>query len=185
MERPMITMIANESDGEEHEPRVVDTSVLRWMAEEVKDCNVAKGWYDVNPKVVQFMERVIEEGFLPEGPHIRMSLFKIAEEYFGPRTFGDDVALLHSEASEMLEAYRDYGTEDATEEAEHADYIEHELNGEPLPLFKPEGVGSEAADVLVRLLDTCHRHGIDLFYEWRRKVDYNWTRQPRHGGKRL
>ena len=50
---------------------------------------------------------------------------------------------------------------------------------------KPEGVGAEAADVLVRLLDTCIRYDIDLFAEWRRKVNYNWTRPARHGGKAL
>jgi NTP pyrophosphatase (non-canonical NTP hydrolase) len=83
------------------------------------------------------------------------------------RTFGEDIALLHSEVSEMLEAYRDHGLKDVTLDS------------------KPEGVGSEAADVLVRLLDTCERYGIDLRYELERKLAYNSTRGYRHGGKRV
>ncbi|QIQ63640.1 MazG-like nucleotide pyrophosphohydrolase [Microbacterium phage Nike] len=93
------------------------------------------------------------------------------------RTVGDDIALLHSEASEMLEAYRDGGLEDQTETI---DQIE-----EATRIPKPEGFGAEAADVLIRLLDTCKRRGVDLGYEFERKLAYNRTRGHRHGGKVL
>lgn len=91
------------------------------------------------------------------------------------RTFGEGIALLHSEVSEMLEAYRDHGLKDATVPA-HLTSIAHP---------KPEGVGSEAADVLIRLLDECDRQGIDLQAEFDRKLAYNATRGHKHGGKRL
>ena len=75
------------------------------------------------------------------------------------RTFGEDVALLHSEVSEMLEAYRKNDTANLYE---------------------------EAADVFIRLLDTWFRlgkSGDDLVDEVMSKLAKNRTRGYRHGGK--
>lgn len=85
------------------------------------------------------------------------------------RTFGDECALLHSEVSEALEAYRDWKFEDATVE----------------PGAKPEGVGSEFADILIRLLHYSNNHGIDLEAEYERKMAFNEKRPWRHGGRAL
>src|SRR3546814_6752737 len=50
---------------------------------------------------------------------------------------------------------------------------------------KPEGVGSEMADIFIRLMDEVERSGIDLEWEVTRKLAYNRTRGHRHGGKRV
>ncbi len=89
--------------------------------------------------------------------------------YESDRTVGDDVALLHSEVSEMFEAFRDGGLADQTSPYE--------------PPSKPEGFGSECADVLIRLLDTCERRGVDLDFEYARKIEFNRSRGWKHGGK--
>lgn len=121
------------------------------------------------------------------------------------RTVGEDIALLHSEVSEMLEAYRDHGLADYStvrydnrtqlndrawgiieRMGQHEQATDEEISYLAAEgLAKPEGFGSEAADVLIRLLDTCRRRGVDLEYEVQRKLAYNATRGHRHGGKRL
>lgn len=89
------------------------------------------------------------------------------------RTFGDEITLLHTELSEAFEAYREGGFEDQTILGAQGESIG----------AKPEGVGSELADVLVRLLHTSASRGIDLEAEYKRKMAYNEGRPWRHGGK--
>lgn len=93
------------------------------------------------------------------------------------RTFGDAIALCHTELSEAIEAYRVDGTKDTT--ADDSAFVSSGL------LAKPEGVGSELADVLIRVLHLMAEEGIDPGFEMRRKMSYNYTRAFRHGGKAL
>lgn len=96
----------------------------------------------------------VEHGFLDQG-----------------RSFGDEIALLHSELSEALECYREgAGYDETTYE-----------NG-----VKPIGIPSELADVLVRVFDTCGARGIQsIGHVLVDKMTYNHSRPHRHGGKRV
>jgi NTP pyrophosphatase (non-canonical NTP hydrolase) len=88
----------------------------------------------------------------------------------GPRTgpwFAAYIALIGSEASEALEAYRVKDWSSTREDG------------------KPMGVGPELADVLIRVLDTADIWGVDIEYELRRVIKYGWTRPYQHGGKIL
>ena len=81
-----------------------------------------------------------------------------------PESWGDtnqipaDLALIHSEVSEALEAFR---------------------RGDP------DAFGDELADVLIRVLGLAHGLGIDLGARAVAKAERNRSRPHRHGGKRL
>jgi NTP pyrophosphatase (non-canonical NTP hydrolase) len=79
----------------------------------------------------------------------------------------EQVALIHSEASEALESWRD---------KQPLSWTDSE--------GKPQGVASEYADILIRIGHYCRQLGIDLEYEVRRKLAFNAGRPYRHGGKR-
>lgn len=78
--------------------------------------------------------------------------------------FHQAMALLHEEVSEAGHAWRDHGLEDATSETPWYD----DENKPVLP--KPEGVPSEFADVLIRLLDDSGRYKMDIA-EYRSSYD--------------
>ena len=85
-----------------------------------------------------------------------------------PRSFGDIIALCHSELSEALEEYR---------------------NGKPAIYYgedgKPEGTAVEMIDCIIRILDWCGHEAIDVDEILKIKHEYNKTRPYRHGGKRV
>lgn len=50
--------------------------------------------------------------------------------------------------------------------------------------LKPEGIPSELADIIIRVLDICAHHGIDIEQAIEDKMAFNAHRPYRHGGKR-
>lgn len=74
------------------------------------------------------------------------------------------LALIHSEISEALEAYR-----------------EGDIGGPWYYEGKPEGFGVELADAIIRILDLAEGFNIDLAKLIRIKLEYNKTRPQMHG----
>lgn len=95
------------------------------------------------------------------------------------------VALLHSEASEALEAFRDKVWSETCEATKPFMLHHVQCSGKPHEHPKPVGVGPELADVFVRLIDMCDMWGIDLDTEVERVMAYGWTRPYQHGGRIL
>lgn len=129
------------------------------------------------------------------------------------RNFGEVLALIHSEVSEALEEYRDGRAPTETHykwelpadfpyevsaratgwyvRSDHPGSNAKLLNREQflnllrihkVPL-KPEGVPSEFADIIIRVLDACAAYGIDIDAAIAEKMAYNATRPYKHGGR--
>ena len=81
------------------------------------------------------------------------------------------LALVHSEVSEALEAYRIKG------DTNLHDAWESETG-------KPEGFAFELADVLIRIADMCGKLELDLDSAIQKKMAFNQTRSYRHGQKK-
>ena len=106
------------------------------------------------------------------------------------RSFGEIVALCHSELSEALEEYR---------AGRPMEWHKCEIDGLPCDKVtcecddcgwyyfdkKPEGIAVEMADCLIRILDWFGKEGLDVDRIIREKMEYNKSRPYRHGGKKL
>lgn len=106
-----------------------------------------------------------------------------------PKTFGEIIALCHSELSEALEEFRN-NKPFLYKSTPHGDCQENCARCKHSELYrnnvcKPEGVAIELADCIIRILDYCAYAEIDIDEAIRIKHDFNKTRPYKHGNKKI
>jgi len=113
-----------------------------------------------------------------------------------PRSVSEILCLIHSEISEALEEDRNHhapnetyysgkvkkGNVEVIATFDHQTAMFH--NNDHILVNKPEGIPSELADAIIRILDFCEHYGIDIDSAIREKMEFNKTRPYRHGGKK-
>lgn len=87
-----------------------------------------------------------------------------------PRTIGELLMLV---TSEVVEAFEEVRNGKDINETYYSDK------------GKMEGVPSELADIVIRVMDLCEYYGIDLESAILEKYEFNKTRPHKHGGKVL
>jgi hypothetical protein len=103
---------------------------------------------------------------------------------FSQYIFGAYCALAHSEITEMLEAYRDKVWSDTCIPDSAGTHNPH-CSSKPHSPGKPLGVGPEAADAIIRIVDMADIWDIQINDEISRVIEYGWTRPYQHGGRTL
>src|SRR5262245_2980686 len=170
-------------------PALYDRLRGRRQAEPLKRPEVKINWNPENPhkepwhlQPVEIDQDVVREAFRQlQHEAYRNGVDKGFWFAKNPQTHGaEKIALMHSELSEALEAMRVGRWQDTPRPA-----TAKEVEQEGLREQVVEGVGSELADVVIRILDLCGAAQIDLASLVLNKMTKNRERPPMHGNKRF
>jgi NTP pyrophosphatase (non-canonical NTP hydrolase) len=172
------------------------------------------GGYSINEWRDRVHATAVEKGWWePQEQIVALPLQGGPVTAFVQRTFGELIALVHSEASEALEEHRlghhpdnlyfSFRSKPGGSGVEVLREIEDgrimvrpydsermvELTPDNAAQYgfevKPEGIPSEMADIIIRVLDIAGYYGIDIERAMLVKAKYNESRSHRHGGKKL
>lgn len=151
-----------------------DFDALDRLSEGFHENAAAKGFTDLHHRLVALSDRVRQEG----DEELANYLLLVEQ--------GNELMLIVTELGEAHEAIRT-----SPYDSDVTYYVDDEgnptlvgVNEDGTPR-KPEGLGSELADVQIRLGDTVGRRGIQHGVQTREKAYYNATRAQRHGGKKF
>jgi NTP pyrophosphatase (non-canonical NTP hydrolase) len=156
----------------EHAHAALEEGPLDQLAKAIYRINRDNGWFDpdaaqrsVNDELMLIVGEVAEAHEEDRAGH------DMTERYYTYVFKGP-----HDEESRgvqrYLQACRDVG-------------VAPEMNQIPVRFRKPEGIPSELADIIIRVLDVAYRYGIDLEEVLLEKLAFNETRGYRHGGKKI
>lgn len=101
-----------------------------------------------------------------------------------PWNFGEKIALIHSELSEMFEAYRkNIGDQPCDKDIRIID-PKYRNEDDTIGTRRITYIEEEVADVMIRLLDLCGKLDIDVGRAILAKMEYNKSRPYMHGNRK-
>ena len=139
--------------------------VIRELSEDAHKTARAKGWWDGHQTFDQWWgKQKCRNGI--EAAIVKKWARRAWKAAMKIRSGGELIALMHTELAELTEALRH-----GNPPSEHVKEI--------------SGAEEELADVVIRVLDFCEAHKMDLGRAIDLKMRFNAGRPYRHGGKRF
>jgi NTP pyrophosphatase (non-canonical NTP hydrolase) len=149
----------------------------------VNPCECGAGEFLSNDyRITLESTKIMEVSMIKSLTQLRIEAHATAVEHgFTDATPLEELCLIHTEISEAVEDIR---------EGKELNAFLYKISNlattdKYSPHLKPIGIPSEMADIIIRVLDFCGKHRIDIERAVLEKMEYNKTRPFKHGGKKL